>query len=1137
MSGSVAGPGVQGCAAGRPHSTSLCCGGGGCGELVNGDGSSAAAATATSATPAQCSDRESSVAEAQAFSEWDNATCIDADPARKKNKDGYFLNGTADITREGDECANSRKYGLGRFCAAGRQSGLLGEDNGINIDYEASSFQRGGERLCFMGAPTRRGERRVRARLPSTGPARNRRGQTARPETEEATMTAAARCGYRKSEPVVTKRRGCSFTHASKRVCFSGRRSIAYCDSSDAEDGIGSNGEAPVKNTAGGNSARSQTRAETFKEGYEVDSPNSQHRSSRRPCYESGIGAELLSFTACPPEMTVASRGVSSINSREQSTCRTSKGRVRLYRVRSFFVGSADHHNGVSENGAPVYRRPGPGRDDECREHEQQRRCVRKAQCVLVHSSHNDTHQSLKGLKGAESRTVSPSSHVKYFTEHGGPSLEIRSEASGSQLAVSSVEQVEAVKGEASRRQAELQERMDRLWRRLQAVQVKQVERHVTQQLRDLQRAPGWSCTRGHSAMAQSSVELSRLAQSCSDVLHTAEGALDSDHTASSSGGGSDSEEDEDEDEAEERRGRRMSREWQWMKDRAWLGSRWVWLQAQVSELEYRIRALTELYTHLRQGKVRATHSVPETLLRTSKPSLAYHDCRSSSVGDSLRKRQMEDPAPSPQTPSSPSSSAARVRPLPRQSRHKLILIEGCAALGSKTVTLACSCGPQTVCVLCSCVPSHCSAYKEQRVWTSPSTLDPCIHPVLSAVSDCPLTLHCGTPPLAGSQSQNSMQWMGLSASSWLGRRGQGYQRAGRVRRRLVCSRPPSSLPPLFNMTGGPNCRSQRAVVSPGFLSQQVTDFSPLLATPPAVDTPTQPLRRRRGESSFDIDNLVMPLGLSGLRARVQRLQYKEIITPSWRELDSVCGDSVEQLGQHGGQAPHSHTSHQSPSDVADNDEVEDVSDTVFLKRHAVCESRERNRWGSWARRRRRGRSSSCPGQGKSCRALEQAPCSPDPSLMLFAEGEASPRSPLCSGADDPFYQMEDEQQSVLPWERRSFPLLEAELRWLQEDEEAEPEEDPCAASGRSQSTDSGISVGSLELSPRTPQPQQQKPHSSDMEEPASSQLIRKPAAPAPASTTQDSATLRPHLSSPPSCSAHATPYRHQVSKADARPL
>lgn len=63
--------------------------------------------------------------------------------------------------------------------------------------------------------------------------------------------------------------------------------------------------------------------------------------------------------------------------------------------------------------------------------------------------------------------------------------------------------------------------------------------------------------------------------------------------------------------------------------------------------------------------------------------------------------------------------------------------------------------------------------------------------------------------------------------------------------------------------------------------------------------------------------------------------------------------------------------------------------------------------------------------------------------------------------------------QSVQSWDRRLFPLLEEELLWLQDDEEAELEEDACTASGRSQSTDSGISVGSLELSPKTPQPHQ----------------------------------------------------------------
>lgn len=107
-------------------------------------------------------------------------------------------------------------------------------------------------------------------------------------------------------------------------------------------------------------------------------------------------------------------------------------------------------------------------------------------------------------------------------------------------------------------------------------------------------------------------------------------------------------------------------------------------------------------------------------------------------------------------------------------------------------------------------------------------------------------------------------------------------------------------------------------------------------------------------------------------------------------------------------------------------------------------------------------------------------------------------------------------------WERRSFPLLEEELRWLQDDEEAALEEDVCAASGRSQSTDSGISVGSLELSPRTPQPHQL--HSEGHK---------------PAALTQDSDSALPSVTPPsqsflPSLNAHQNPANHRENRVDA---
>ncbi len=117
-------------------------------------------------------------------------------------------------------------------------------------------------------------------------------------------------------------------------------------------------------------------------------------------------------------------------------------------------------------------------------------------------------------------------------------------------------------------------------------------------------------------------------------------------------------------------------------------------------------------------------------------------------------------------------------------------------------------------------------------------------------------------------------------------------------------------------LVGGSGCRSQRGVIFPNYLHPRAPDSPILPATPPTTDhcqvqlfiffykkkskmsaahtsmccgcfpnlsLVPQPLRRRRAESSFDIDNLVMPLGLAGLGARVQRLQYKEIITPRYK--------------------------------------------------------------------------------------------------------------------------------------------------------------------------------------------------------------------------------------------------------------
>ncbi|NWR23539.1 KANL1 protein, partial [Emberiza fucata] len=81
--------------------------------------------------------------------------------------------------------------------------------------------------------------------------------------------------------------------------------------------------------------------------------------------------------------------------------------------------------------------------------------------------------------------------------------------------------------------------------------------------------------------------------------------------------------------------------------------------------------------------------------------------------------------------------------------------------------------------------------------------------------------------------------------------------------------------------------------------------------------------RRRRGESSFDINNIVIPMSVAAT-TRVEKLQYKEILTPSWREVDiSALKANPEE----------------------DSEEVEDLSDSAFAARHGKCEEMERARW------------------------------------------------------------------------------------------------------------------------------------------------------------------------------------------------
>uniref|UniRef100_A0A8I4A486 KAT8 regulatory NSL complex subunit 1 n=1 Tax=Callithrix jacchus TaxID=9483 RepID=A0A8I4A486_CALJA len=630
------------------------------------------------------------------------------------------------------------------------------------------------------------------------------------------------------------------------------------------------------------------------------------------------------------------------------------------------------------------------------------------------------------------------------------------------------------------RRQADIESRARRLQKRLQVVQAKQVERHIQHQLggfleKTLSKLPNLESLRPRSQLMLTrkaeaalkkaasetttseglsnflksdsiSEELERFTASGIANLRCSEQAFDSDVTDSSSGGESDIEEEElTRADLEQRHVplRRRS-EWRWAADRAAIVSRWNWLQAHVSDLEYRIRQQTDIYKQIRANKglivlgeapppehtpdlflplsseVKTDHGTDKLIESVSQPlenhgapiighiseSLSTKSCGalrpvngvintlqpvladhipgdSSDTEEQLHKKQRLNLISSS---SDGTCVAARTRPVLSCKKRRLVRPNSIVPLSKKVhrnSTIRSGCDVNPSCALCgsgsiNTMPPE--IHYEAPLLERLSQLDSCVHPVLAF----PDVLKHHTD---------------MSSSSYL----------------AATHHPPHS--PLVRQLS-----TSSDSPAPASSSSQVT-----------ASTSQQPVRRRRGESSFDINNIVIPMSVAAT-TRVEKLQYKEILTPSWREVDlqSLKGSPDEE-----------------------NEEIEDLSDAAFAALHAKCEEMERARW-LWTTSvppQRRGSRSYRSSDGRTTPQLGSAnpstpqPASPDVSsshsLSEYAHGQ-SPRSPISPelhsapltpmARDTPRHLASEDtrcstpelgldEQSVQPWERRTFPL------------------------------------------------------------------------------------------------------------------
>ena len=127
---------------------------------------------------------------------------------------------------------------------------------------------------------------------------------------------------------------------------------------------------------------------------------------------------------------------------------------------------------------------------------------------------------------------------------------------------------------------------------------------------------------------------------------------------------------------------------------------------------------------------------------------------------------------------------------------------------------------------------------------------------------------------------------------------------------------------------------------------------SPSDASVGSVSTPTntsysssmtQMNRRRRSEQhAFDINNIVIPYSIAAT-TRVERLQYKEIVTPKWRLIEEYAIPPPENVKLEKLNVQENENKNVN-NGQAKNPIDEDVSDAAFQIRHLKCEQTERQR-------------------------------------------------------------------------------------------------------------------------------------------------------------------------------------------------
>ncbi|KAM8855416.1 KAT8 regulatory NSL complex subunit 1-like protein isoform 2-T2 [Spinachia spinachia] len=588
------------------------------------------------------------------------------------------------------------------------------------------------------------------------------------------------------------------------------------------------------------------------------------------------------------------------------------------------------------------------------------------------------------------------------------------------------------------------------------------------------------------SAASCSFAELTEFSRSSEAILRGLQGGLDSEATASSS-----DDEEEEEEIHGTNKAPAVGCERRWLQERAELCSRWSWLQLRLAELEGRIPTLVELHKHIRSTKggvvlaeaptgpdrpiqqtplaemaglpcsasdADAEHCSPTRLLHnierqsaqlsqivnslmaplcfsplSKQPKRAFMSIRKGDhtfeAGGSRRRR----PA-TRRLSKNVSCVCARTRPVVTYHKPKLFPFYCCEPSsledsGGPASTIPSP--PSSSSCLCCSPDADCSSSRAPSSRTSSASLSSNTRwphhskrlPAREVWSQRPLDLIRARPshqahgfsstPLHNSRTSKQQakrpkeRVLGLSPIRTTQHRRANQRKRKRKRRHI--HRPSKDEDILYQFCD-PNTSDEAFEESYMQCSRKKSSQGFI--------------HKRQGESVYNIDNIVIPLSL----AKVEKLQYKDIVTPSWRQVDGsfpMTREAEKNEEEEKEEAVDPHPVCCDPSQKMPSTfvcvcvfQVEDLANEVFAQRHLDLERREKLRW-SWGKRKccrlpKRSGSRLSVSWGGTCTSGEES--SVEMSCALLESGEQ---------------QSSEEWLPRAPWEPRVFPLALGEADTL----------------------------------------------------------------------------------------------------------